>query len=181
MTFAPEKGTKLEEREEEPPNKWSGQGGAHAPGRALSKRRWQGRRAPLSPKEVGEPCTGSSWWPAKMSQATSAGLNTTYPLDRSALSKEGEWPKKQLCTESTSVFTVKRKDPGVNNPLPPGSPDQLGCPLKQLGIYFSDHFALAGLASGEPCTWGTQGGAALYARRSGGPARSTPGLFMSVS
>lgn len=53
LTFAPEKGAKLEEREEEPPNKWSGEGSAEAPGRELSNPCGEREETPSASKRGG--------------------------------------------------------------------------------------------------------------------------------
>ena len=170
MTFAPEKGTKLGKREEAPPN--------NCQERTALMRQAEGellipageREDPLFPKEMGERGTGSSWWPAKMSQVMSAGFNTAYPSDRSALSKQ------QLCTESSSVLNVKGKDPGVNDPLSPGSPDKLGCPFKQLCIFLTTLPRL-GSPLGSPALGGTRAGAALPAEEAQALAGSTRGFI----
>lgn len=54
---------------------------------------------------------------------------------------------KLLCTELSSAFNVKRKDPGLEDPLSLGCHDTLTCPCKHLGIDLPDHFVLAALAS----------------------------------
>lgn len=69
-----------------------------------------------------------------------ARFNPAYPFDGSAF-MEGVWlTKKQLCTESSSVFNVKIKDHGMKCPLPLGCNDKRSCPFFKLRIYFSDHF-----------------------------------------
>lgn len=53
--------------------------------------------------------------------------------------------KKQLCTESSSVFNVKIKDHGMEYPLSLGCNDKLSCPFKNRVFMFLTSLSLSGL------------------------------------
>lgn len=140
LTFALEKRTKLEKREGGPQN---GQGvqllippGERRPTVSRSGWRWM-ETVHWVVSVTTESVTGEGCW-----------VSPSLRFRWECLIERGWRTKKQLCTESSSVFNVEIKAHGVKHALSLGCNDKLSCPIRSCVFIFLTTLSEPGL---PPC------------------------------